>query len=579
MRPARHGRAVHLPAGTSAILVSMGHIDVNGVALSLPDGRPLLGDISFKVDDGSITALVGPNGSGKTTLVRMIAAAGGSPLSGETLPPDAGSISVSGSLGVMPQFIGQIRDDSTVRDLLVSISSATIRRAAASLAESERQLAAAGTDERRQIAYAHAIADWGDLGGYDAEVVWDKATTEAIGLPFAEASMRLVRSLSGGEQKRLVLHTFLSSPTDVLVLDEPDNYLDVPGKEWLEDALSRTRKTVLFISHDRELLRRTATRVVTLELTAAGSTAWVHGSTYVTYHEAREERLDRLEELHRRWDEEHARLKAFVVEMRQKASYNDDFASKLSNALHRLERFEVAGPPEAIPRPQRISMRLAGGRTGKRVLTCAALALDRLTEPFDLEVLHGERVAVLGPNGTGKSQFFRLIGGDRVAHSGELRLGARVVPGHFAQTHEHPELDGRTLAEILWKDFDLPLPRAMPALGRYELSRARDQRFETLSGGQQARLQILALELSGATLLLLDEPTDNLDVESAEALEAGLDGYEGTVLTVTHDRYFVRNFDRFLLFCSDGRVVETPEAVFDEGRLERAARTRRRQAT
>ena len=430
-------------------------------------------------------------------------------------------------------------------------------------------------DERSHLAYAHAIADWGDLGGYDAEVLWDTSTTQAIGLPMAVAGDRLVGSLSGGEQKRLVLHTLLSSAADLLLLDEPDNYLDVPGKEWLEESLASSRKTVLFISHDRELLRRSATRVVTLEPTAAGSTAWVHGASYATYHEAREERFSRLEELHKHWNEEHARLKAVVVEMRRKAAYNSDFASRLNNAVHRLRRFEEAGPPEAIPRPQKISMRLTGGRTGKRVITCAGVALDGLTEPLDLEVTHSERIACLGPNGTGKSHFFRLIAGDHVRHSGTVRLGARVTPGRFAQTNEHPELAGRTLSEILWKDFDLPLERAVAALGRYELSRARDQLYETLSGGQQARLQILMLELSGATLLLLDEPTDNLDVESAEALEAGLAGYEGTVLAITHDRYFARGFDRFVLFCADGRVIETPGPVFDEGRLERAAAARR----
>jgi ATPase subunit of ABC transporter with duplicated ATPase domains len=132
------------------------------------------------------------------------------------------------------------------------------------------------------------------------------------------------------------------------------------------------------------------------------------------------------------------------------------------------------------------------------------------------------------------------------------------------------------LSEILWKDCDLPLDKAVPALGRYELAGAREQRYETLSGGQQARFQILLLELSGCTLLLLDEPTDNLDIESAEALEAGLDGFAGTVVAVTHDRYFARTFDRYLLFRSDGRVSETPQPVFDDGRLERAARTRRR---
>jgi ATPase subunit of ABC transporter with duplicated ATPase domains len=547
----------------------VGHIDVNGVAFSLPDGRPLFGDISFRVDEGSLTALVGPNGSGKTTLLEMIAGADSAPR------PEAGSISVSGPLAVMPQFIGSIRDDSTVRDLLVSIAPVPLRRAAGRLAAAERALAAR-PEEGVEIAYAAALAEWGDLGGYDAEVLWDKAATEAIGLAMSEAGGRTVRSLSGGEQKRLVLSALLASPAEVLLLDEPDNYLDVPGKEWLEDSLGRTRKSVLFVSHDRELLRRTATRVVTLEPTAAGATAWVHGGSYATYHEAREARLSRLEELHRRWNEERGHLRALVVEMRRKASYNSDFASKLSNALHRLERFEQAGPPEALPRPQRISMRLTGGRTGKRVLTCQALELDGLTEAFDFEVVQSERVACLGPNGTGKSHFFRLLAGEDVPHGGVAKLGARVTPGHFAQTYEHPQLLGRSLSEILWKDYDLPLDKAVPALGRYELARAREQRYETLSGGQQARFQILVLELSGATLLLLDEPTDNLDVESAEALEAGLDTFDGTVLAITHDRYFAGNFDRFLLFRSDGQVVETPHPVFDEGRLERAALTRRR---
>jgi ATPase subunit of ABC transporter with duplicated ATPase domains len=537
----------------------MGHVEVNGVSYSLPDGRPLLRDVSFRVDEGSVTALVGPNGTGKTTLFGIVAG---------DLQPDEGSTSVSGEMAVMRQFVGSIRDGMTVHELLVHIAPRGIRKAAERLEAAETAMIEAD-DERSQMAYSQALADWGDVGGYRAEVYWDTCTTEAIGLALSDARWRKVATLSGGEQKRLVLHTLLGSPAEVLLLDEPDNYLDVPGKEWLEGRLAETGKTVLFVSHDRELLRRTATRVVTLEPGGAGCTAWVHGDGFATYHDARDARQMRLEELRRRWDEDHARLRAQIVEYRRKASYNSDFASKLRNAEHRLQRFLDAGPPEAVPRPQRISMRLAGGRTGKRALTCTSLSLDGLTETFDLEVLYGERVAVLGANGTGKSHLLRLLAGEPVAHEGTAVLGARVVPGHFAQTHEHPELLGRTLTEILRKDFDLSPDRAIAALGRYELSRTRDQRFETLSGGQQARLQILLLELSGATMLLLDEPTDNLDVESSEALEAGLETFEGTVLAVTHDRYFARSFDRFVLFCADGEVLETDGAVWSEASLRR----------
>ena len=214
-------------------------------------------------------------------------------------------------------------------------------------------------------------------------------------------------------------------------------------------------------------------------------------------------------------------------------------------------------------------MRLRGGRTGKRAITCAGLELTGLMKPFSLEVFYGERVAVLGSNGSGKSHFLRLLGGEAVRHRGEWRLGARVVPGLFAQTHAHPELEGRTLVAILWDLHARDRGAAMSVLRRYELERQGDQRFGNLSGGQQARFQILLLELCGATLLLLDEPTDNLDVASAEALDEGLDSYDGTVVAVTHDRWFARSFDRYLVFGSDGEVYESTEPVWDEKRVVR----------
>jgi ATPase subunit of ABC transporter with duplicated ATPase domains len=558
----------------------MGHVDIQHVSLALPDGRMLLDDVSFRVGDGAKAAIVGANGAGKTTLLRIVA--------GDVQPND-GSVVRTGGLGVMRQFVGSVRDDSTVEDLLLSVASPALQRAAAALSATELALMETD-DEPTQLRYAHALTDFADAGGYDAHVRWDVCTTEALGLPFDRARWREVRTLSGGEQKRLVLEALLRGPDEVLLLDEPDNYLDVPAKRWLEQRLNDTQKTVLYVSHDRELLARTATHIVSVELGAAGNTVWVHGGGFKSYPKARRDRFERLEELRRRWDEEHTKLKTLVTTLRQKASYNDGMASRYQAAVTRLAKFEEAGPPQAVPQEQRVTMRLRGGRTAKRAVVCERLELTGLMQPFDLEVWYGERVAVLGANGSGKSHFLRLLAaggsdpdaehrpvGDLeitpVAHSGRARLGARVRPGWFAQTHDHPELIGRTLLDILWKGDahrgGMPREEAARALDRYELAKAGEQLFETLSGGQQARLQILLLELSGATLLLLDEPTDNLDVLSAEALEHGLESFAGTVVAVTHDRWFARGFDRFLVFRSDGSVTETDEAVWDEARVVR----------
>jgi ATPase subunit of ABC transporter with duplicated ATPase domains len=240
----------------------------------------------------------------------------------------------------------------------------------------------------------------------------------------------------------------------------------------------------------------------------------------------------------------------------------------------RLAKFEADGPPPDKPEEQKVRMRLRGGRTGVRAVTCDRLELTGLMQPLSTEIFYGERVGVLGANGAGKSHFLRLLGGEPVTHTGAWKLGARVVPGLFAQTHVHPTWTNRTLLELLWAgDDDRPgvdRGRAISVLRRYGLGEQAEQRFGTLSGGQQARFQILLLELSGATLLLLDEPTDNLDVLSAEALEEALEAFDGTVLAVTHDRWFARSLDRFLVFGADGRVYESAEPVFDETRVVRA---------
>ncbi|MGP5716515.1 ABC-F family ATP-binding cassette domain-containing protein [Brachybacterium tyrofermentans] len=554
----------------------MAHLDIVGIEYTLADGRPLLSDVSFRVGEGARVALIGANGAGKTTLLRLITG---------DLSADAGAITQDGTLGVMRQFLA----GGTVRELLLSVSPPALRRAAAAVDRAEQVMLEADSTAA-QMDYATALTGWGEAGGYEAEVLWDVCTIAALGSTFEGCANRPVQSLSGGEQKRLALEALLRGPDEMLLLDEPDNFLDVPGKRWLEERLVASEKSVLFVSHDRELLARTATALVTLELGAAGNTAWTHPGGFATYQEAREKRFERLDELRRRWDEEHAKLRALVQMYKQKAAYNSDMAARYRAAQTRLARFEGAGPPEQQPREQKLGMRLRGGRTGKRAIVCEDLELTGLMRPFDLEVRFGDRVAVLGSNGSGKSHFLRLLaaGGsdpgpehlpvaevpiDPVEHTGTARLGARVRPGWFAQTHGRSDLAGRALLEILHRGDEhragRPQEEAARVLARYELARAAEQTFESLSGGQQARFQILLLELGGATLLLLDEPTDNLDLESADALQQALATFEGTVVAVTHDRWFVRDVDRFVVFGADGGVYESDIPIWDESRVAR----------
>jgi ATPase subunit of ABC transporter with duplicated ATPase domains len=529
---------------------SSGHVEVAHVSHVLPDGRTLLDDVSFRIGEGITAALVGPNGAGKTTLLRLVAG---------DLQPQSGTVVSTGGLGVMRQFIGANRNDAAmVRDLLLSVSPPRVQAAAARLDAAELAMMERD-DERTQLRYAAALTEWGEAGGYAAEVHWDACCVAALGIGYDQCRWRDVGTLSGGEQKRLVLESLLRGPEGVLLLDEPDNYLDVPGKRWLEQQLAETPKTVLLVSHDRELLAACAQRIVTVE----DGHVWIHGGGFAGYARARADRISRLEELRRRWDEEHEKLKELVRTYRQKAAYNSDMASRLQAAVTRLRRFEEEGPPEQAPREQNVKMRLRGGRTGKRVVICENLTLTGTTGSFGAEIWFDDRVAVLGANGSGKSSFLRLLAGEPVPHEGVARLGARVVPGFFAQTHARPDLDGRTPVEIVMTDHALLISEAMAALARYELQVTARQPFGTLSGGQQARLQILLLELAGATLLLLDEPTDNLDLPSAEALQRGLETYQGTVLAVTHDRWFARSFERFLIFMPDGNVRETTEPVWD----------------
>ena len=378
----------------------MGHVDLSAVGYHLPDGRR-----------AARRRLV-PGGRGRRRRARRTQRLGQDDAAADhRRRPDAQQ-----RLG-LPQR--RARRDAPVHRLhprrrapsgTCCSPSPRPRLRAASAAVDALELALMEDDsEPTQMAYAQALADYADAGGYDAEVTFDACCTAALGVSYDRVRWREVGTLSGGEQKRLALEALLRGPDEVLLLDEPDNYLDVPGKRWLEAQLAATQKSVLLVSHDRELLARAATAVAVLELGAAGNSVWVHGTGFASLAAARAARFARFEELRRRWDEEHQKIVDLVQMLKVKAKYNDGLASRYKAAQTRLAKFEEAGPPEAVPLEQKVSMRLGGGRTGKRAVVVDDLELTGLMRPFSTEIWFGDRVGVLGSNGSGKSHFLRLL--------------------------------------------------------------------------------------------------------------------------------------------------------------------------
>jgi ATPase subunit of ABC transporter with duplicated ATPase domains len=523
----------------------MSVIDLVDVGYALPGGWALFEGVTFRVPEGHHAALVGPNGIGKTTLLRIVAG---------LEPPTSGQLNVPGRVGLMRQFIGTDARPTTVREFLLAYAEPEVARTGRVLARVEAALARDPV-EAVQLEYAHALSAWEEAGGYRAEVVWDRCTDAAFGQGYPECATRAIETLSGGERKRLALEVLFRSSFDVLLLDEPDNFLDIDGKRWLEEQIRGCPKAILFVSHDRAVLAATATRVITLE----GRGAWVHPAGFASYGQAREHRLEKLEEEHRRFAEKHKHLEDHLKEMKRKAAHNADFASLARSAEKKLARFEERETPTERPKAQDVRIGISGGRTGKMALRLTGLSIPGLLDPFDAEVWFGERVGVIGPNGTGKTHFLRLLAGEHVVHEGEWKLGARVEPALFRQLHDRGDLRGTPIVEVLQRR-GMSMSEAMGMLSRYELPHVGRNPFDLLSGGQQARFQLLLMEVECPTMLLLDEPTDNLDVASAEALEDALLRYEGTVIAVTHDRWFMRLMDRFLWFDEAGPVRELLES-------------------
>src|SRR3954454_12695700 len=308
----------------------MSHVTCSALAYAHPGGDLLFSDVSFHVAPGDHVGLVGANGVGKSTLFRVS--------TGE-LPADEGDVRVGGRLAYMPQDVVVGDDQRTVREMLTSLAPRALRAAGERVLAAERALAAG--DDRAGMELGTAIGEWSGLGGYELEGQWDAACRRIVRSSFTEVADRPAVTLSGGERKRLVLDVLLASDADVLLLDEPDNFLDVPAKRELEEQIRGSRKTILLISHDRDLLASAVKSVLTLE----GNRAWTHPGSYATYPEAREARQKRLGDAVKRWRDEERRLRELVRLFKERARYADGWAKKADALETRWRHFVDAGAP------------------------------------------------------------------------------------------------------------------------------------------------------------------------------------------------------------------------------------------
>ncbi|HLQ28022.1 MAG TPA: ABC-F family ATP-binding cassette domain-containing protein [Ktedonobacteraceae bacterium] len=518
-------------------------------------GNPVFNEVDLEIIEGERIGLVGENGSGKSTLFKLLAGLD---------TPSSGVISRRRNLtiGYLTQEIDPALDQKTIFEA-VSETSEELVALPAILSALEDQMSdpeiAADPDTMTQVLeeYGRAQERYESLGGY---TLGHRVETVLNGLGFhpSEHTQR-VGVLSGGEKKLVNLARILIEMPDLLLLDEPDNHLDLHAKAWLEQYIQNYPGTVLIISHDRHLLDRAVKKIFELEDGCISE----YAGNYSFYFEERQQRLLKLQELYSLQQTEIKRLEVSMRQLKGWAKMNPKFAGRAEYMAKRVEKARE----EAVNRPtmerDKIKVDLDADRSGKKVLEIKGLSKSFggrvLFEPFDFTLLYGERVGIVGTNGSGKTTLLRTMMDLIPATTGTVKIGASVVLGYYAQEQETLPFDSTPL-DFVRRLKKMTEPQAISFL-RSLLFSYEDLRtpIRQLSGGEKSRLQMARLMLTEANFLLLDEPTNNLDIASTEVLEAALEEFEGTVLTVSHDRYFLDKIvDKVLAIGNDGRVRMYP---------------------
>jgi ATP-binding cassette subfamily F protein 3 len=528
-------------------------IQLSNITLVLGAKR-IFENLNWEIQRGQKIGLIGPNGAGKSSLFKLI--------EGEHSPELGGSITRARLIttGYLPQ---QPELDLTLTAFEAACAGvprvdevrALLERVETSLGDP----AVYGHEGRLQSALEKQhklLEEYQSLGGdsYPARV-----RELLLGLGLAESELPKSLSILSGGQKKLV---GLVRP-DILLLDEPDNHLDLPGKLYLEKLIREYEGTVVIISHDRYLLDAAITHIAELE----DGKLTVFEGDYSSYIADKETRLARQEQL---FHAQQHQIKRMEIAIKRFAIWgkiydNEKFAAKAKTMQKRLDKMDKVEKP--VIERRRMELQLNGWRGSNKVLELAGVSKSfgtrQVFRDLNQTIWHGERVGLIGPNGAGKSVLLRMIMEQDVPDAGEIVLGPSVSIGHYAQEHETLDFN-QTAVDAVRYAGEMNEGRATAFLLRYLFTYKQvSQKIGELSGGERSRLQLALVVLSGANFLLLDEPTNNLDIASAEVLEEALTDFEGTVLVISHDRYFLdRTVDR-LLAIENGQLVEYVGAYSD----------------
>src|SRR6266567_4544292 len=518
-------------------------------------GNSIFRDIDLEILEGERIGLVGENGGGKSTLFKLLAGL-------DTQTEGVISRRRNLTIGYLKQEADPGQSHKTVFEAVSEVTQELVDLPLM-LSQFEARMAdpevASDPELMTEILneYGKAQERFDALGGYTLE---HKVEAVLHGLGFGPAWYDLeVGSLSGGEKKLVNLARILIKAPDLVLLDEPDNHLDLEAKAWLEQYISSYPGTVLIISHDRQLLDRAVKKIFELEDGKISS----YAGNYSYYFEERRRRLQKQYELYTLQQDEIKRLEGVWRQYQGWSKVNDKFATKAEDTLKRIERIKKDAVNKPILMRDKIKVNLDADRSGKKVLEIQGLskAYDGrvLFQPFGFTMLYGERVGIVGANGSGKTTLLKTMLDILPADSGTVKIGASVVAGYYAQEQETLPFDSTPL-DFIRRIKPMNEPQTISFLSgllfSYDDIRTPIHR---LSGGEKSRLQIARLMLTDANFLLLDEPTNNLDIASVEVLEAALQEFEGTVLTVSHDRYFLDKIvSKIVAIETDGTVRMYP---------------------